>query len=56
MINLKVRLKIGLVFAILTIATLISESLLGNISMAIIEKLLWQFSKSVWASFYHKLA
>ena len=44
------HLRTALVFAILTISPLISESLLGNtpVTMA--------FSKSVWAPFYHKLA
>ena len=39
-----------LVFAFFTIAPLISESLPGK------TLLLWQFSKNVWAPFYHKLA
>ena len=44
------RLRIAFVFAILTIAPAISESLLGNtpVTMAILQKCL--------GTFYHKLA
>ena len=43
-------LRIVFVFVIFTIASLISESLLGK------TLLLWQCSKSIWVPFHHKLA